>query len=106
MLMKVGRGVMALVKAEAAKASIEKPMVLVMDCGCMMNKESVEVDIRDERDEPGFEPYFVRNGVRFLVKPKIRHLADEGSLGVVVYGGGRFRRVEFSPGKVPTKERV
>jgi len=97
--MKVGKGVVTLVKAEAAKASIKKPMVLVMDCGCMMNRESVEVDIREDRDEAGFEPYFVRNGVRFLVSRKIRHLADEGSLRVTIYGGGRFRRVEFSPRK-------
>jgi hypothetical protein len=97
--MKLGRGVITLIKAEAVKASFKKPMVLVMDCGCMMNQESVEVDIREDRDEAGFEPYFVKNGVRFLVRPKIRHLADEGRLGVMIYGGGRFRRLEFSTRK-------
>lgn len=97
--MRVGRGVVALVKAEAERASIKRPMVLIMDCGCMMNQESVEVDIREDGDEPGFEPYLVKNGVRFLVSPKVRHLADRGSLGVTVYGGGRFRRLEFTPGK-------
>jgi len=98
-MMKLGRGVMALVKAEAAKASIERPVVLVMDCGCMLDQESVLVNIREDRGEPGYEPYFERDGVRFLVSPKIRHLADEGSLGVVAYGGGRFRRLEFTPKK-------
>jgi hypothetical protein len=97
--MRVGRGVIAFIKAEANRVSIKKPMVLIMDCGCMMNQESIEVDLRDDRDEPGHEFYFEKEGVRFLVSPKIRHLADRGSLGVVVYGGGRFRRLEFSPNR-------
>lgn len=96
-MMKVSGGVVELIKAEAAKASIKKPMVLIMDCGCMMNRESVEVDIREAGDEPGFEPYFIKNGVRFLVSPKIKHIADEGSLVVTVYGGGKFQRLDFVP---------
>lgn len=96
-MMRVRRGVIAFIKAESAKASIERPMVLVTDCGCIMNQESVEVDLREYGEEPGYEPYFERQGVRFLVNPKIRHLADTGSLGVVAYGGGRFRRLEFFP---------
>jgi hypothetical protein len=98
-LMKLGRGVVALVKAEAEKESIERSMVLIMDCGCMMNQESVEVDIREEDDLEGFESYFTKGGVRFVVSPKVRHLADMGRLVVATYGGGRFRRVEFSRGK-------
>lgn len=98
-MMKVGRGVMSLVKEEAAKASMKKPVVLVMDCGCMMNQESVLIDIREEGEGEGFDEYFMRDGVRFLVSRKIRHLADEGRLEVAVYGGGRFRRLEFVPNK-------
>jgi hypothetical protein len=97
--MRVGRGVIAFITAEAAKASIKKPMVIIMDCGCMMNQEAVEVDLREDRDEPGHEFYFERGGIKFLVSPKIRHLADRGRLGIVVYGGGRFKRLEFSPNK-------
>lgn len=95
--MRVGKGVMAFIKAESAKASIKRPMVVITDCGCIMNRESVVVDLREYRDEPGLEPYFERQGVRFMVSPKIRGIADGGGLGVVVYGGGRFKRLEFSP---------
>lgn len=96
-MMRVGKGVIAFIIAEAARASIKKPMVLVMDCGCMLNQESVEIDLKEDRDEPGFERYLEREGVRFLVSPKIRHIVDQGSLEVVVYGGGRFRKLEFLP---------
>lgn len=94
-MMRVRGRVIAFIKAEAAKASIKKPMILVMDCGCMMNRESVEVDLREYQDEPSHELYFEMEGVRFLVNPKIRHIADQGSLEVVSYGGGRFRKLEF-----------
>lgn len=96
-MLKVGKDVMAFIKAEATRASIKKPMVLLMDCGCMLNQESVDVDLREDRDEPGFEPYFERQGVRFLVSRKIRHLADGGRLEVEAYGGGRFKKLVFSP---------
>lgn len=95
--MRVGKGVIAFIKAESIKSSLKKPVIIVTDCGCMMNPESVEIDLREDRDEPGFEPYFELLGVRFLINPKIKHLADHGSLRVVTYGGGRFKKLEFSP---------
>ncbi len=96
--MKVGRGVFDFIRSESSKMALAKPMVVITDCGCMLNGESVEVDLKEYKDEQGLEPYFEMRGVRFMINPKIKQIADGGSLRVVSYGAGKFRRLEFSPG--------
>jgi len=96
-MLKVEDGVAKFVKEEAKRSGIEHPVVLIMDCGCMMNEETVELDIKEEGSEKGYEFYMEVKGIKFLVSPKVRHLADKGGIGVMTYGAGRFKRLEYYP---------
>jgi len=101
----IGKDVPELVYEEESKRGIRKAAVLIMDCGCMMNQETVVLDIQEETDVPeGYDFYTENNGVKFYVSPKVRKLADRGRIGVVTYGTGRYRRLEFFPEKDPSKE--
>jgi hypothetical protein len=97
-------GVVEFVREEARKSGIKRPVVLIMDCGCMMNKETVELDIKGEGTEKGYDFYLEAEGIRFFVNPKVRHLADRGRIGVMTYGAGRFKRLEFYPSDEKAEE--
>jgi hypothetical protein len=85
------------IREEAKKAGIVKPVLLLMDCGCIMNQETVELDIKEKGAEEGYEFYMEKDGVDFYVNPKVRHLVENGKISVVPYGAGRFRRLDFNP---------
>ena len=97
-MIKIGREVLKFVREEAKKTGIAKPVVLLMDCGCMLNQETVEVDIKSGPEE-GYAPYTKVDEIPFFVSPKIRHLADKGRLAVSAYGAGKFKKLEFIPGE-------
>jgi hypothetical protein len=97
-MIKVDRKVPKFVRDEAKKMGLAKPVVLIMDCGCMLNQETVEVDIRSEPEE-GYEPYTEVDGIGFFVSPKVRSLADSGRLVVTEYAAGKFKKLEFCPAK-------
>lgn len=90
-------GVIDFIREEAKKAGIVKPVLLLMDCGCIMNQETVELDIKEKGAEEGYEFYMEKDGVDFYVNPKVRHLVENGKISVVPYGAGRFRRLDFNP---------
>jgi hypothetical protein len=96
-LIALDSGVIDFIKDEAKKAGIAKPVLLIMDCGCIMNQETVELDIKAKGSEKGYEFYMEKDGVEFYVNPKVRHLAENGRVSVVSYGAGRFRRLDFNP---------
>jgi hypothetical protein len=96
-LISLDNGVIDFIKEEAKKAGIAKPVLLIMDCGCIMNQETVELDIKEKGSEEGYEFYMKKEGVEFYVNPKVRHLADKGRISVVPYGANRFRRLDFNP---------
>jgi hypothetical protein len=91
------KGVKKFVREEARKSGIKNPIVLIMDCGCMMDKETVELDIKEKGTEKGYDFYLEVDGIKFFVNPKVKHIADIGRIGVMNYGEGRFRRLEFYP---------
>lgn len=90
-------GVIDFIWEEAKKTGIAKPVLLIMDCGCIMNQETVELDIKEKGAEEGYEFYMEKDGVEFYVNPKVRPLAENGKISVVPYGAGRFRRLDFNP---------
>ncbi|MBM5804974.1 MAG: hypothetical protein FJZ49_02745 [Candidatus Verstraetearchaeota archaeon] len=47
-MLKVEDGVAEFVREEAERSGIKNPVVLIMDCGCMMNEETVELDVRED----------------------------------------------------------
>jgi hypothetical protein len=98
------RGVLEFVKEEAKRSGIKKPIVLIMDCGCMMNEETVELDIKEEGAEKGYNFYMEVEGIKFLVNPKVKRLADRGRIGIMTYGEGRFKRLEYYPSKKKAAE--
>ncbi|MCQ5377617.1 MAG: hypothetical protein NO516_06155 [Candidatus Methanomethylicia archaeon] len=94
----IEREVLEFIKSEAHRQGIKRPIVLLMDCGCMLNTDSVEVDIKEEGGEGNLVQYLVKDGITFYVSPKIRRIADKGRLSVTTYGNGKFRRLDFIPG--------
>jgi len=95
-LIALDNGVIDFIRETAKKAGIAKPVLLIMDCGCIMNQETVELDIKEKGSEEGYEFYMEKEGVEFYVNPKVRNLAENGKISVVPYGAGRFRRLDFN----------
>ncbi|MEM4720746.1 MAG: hypothetical protein QXT73_01615 [Candidatus Methanomethylicaceae archaeon] len=100
-MIEIEPGVLEFVRGEADKLGIKKPVVLIMDCGCMMNEGSVELDIKEEGPHEGYELYTEIEGIKFYIKPKVRKSAEGGRIGVKTYGAGRFKRLEFYPASCP-----
>lgn len=96
-MISIGEGVSEFVKAEAKSNGIIHPVVFLMDCGCIMNSESVEIDIREGGTEKGFDASVNQDGVRFFVHPRVMHLAEGGSIEVVTYATGRYKKLVFFP---------
>lgn len=95
-MIRIDKNVPEFVREDAKSHGIKSPVVLIMDCGCMMNQEAVVLDIRSGPEE-GYEPYTEADGIKFLVSPKVKALADRGRIGVFTYGAGRFKRLDFFP---------
>jgi len=93
----IERGVIEFVKEEAKRLGIKRPAVLILDCGCMMNDQAVELDIKEDRPYEEYEFYTEVSGVKFYVKSKIRRAVEGGKIGLKTYGAGRFKRLEFYP---------
>lgn len=96
-MIEIEPGVIEFVKDEAKRLGINKPAVLILDCGCIMNQESVELDIKEDRQYEGFEQYTEVDGIKFYIKSKIKSAAEGGKIKLKTYGAGRFRRLEFYP---------
>jgi hypothetical protein len=95
-LISIDRDVPNFVREDAKRQGIENPVVLIMDCGCMMNQEGVVLDIKSH-SEDGYEPYREVDGIKFFISPKVKASADGGRIGIFTYGAGRFKRLEFFP---------
>ena len=96
-MIKVESGVADFVRGEAKSQGILYPVVLIMDCGRIMNQETIELDIKDENDAKGYDFYTEVDGLRFYINPKVRLLADKGKIFVTPYGADRFKRLDYSP---------
>lgn len=98
-VIRIEKDVLEFIKSEAVKQGIRRPIVLLMDCGCMLNTDSVEVDIKEEGGQGNLIRYLEKDGIAFYVSPKIREIADKGGLRVTTYANGKFRRLDFIPGQ-------
>lgn len=96
-MISIGKGVVEFVKAEAKVIGISRPVVLLIDCGCIMNSESVEIDIRESGSEKGFDTCVNLEGVRFFVHPKVMRVVEGGSIEVETYATGKFKKLVFVP---------
>jgi hypothetical protein len=96
-MIKVEKDVADFVHGEAKSQGIKRPVVLIMDCGCILNQETIELDIKDENDTTGYDFYTLVDGLKFYINPKLKHLADTGKIFVFSYGEGKFKRLDYSP---------
>ncbi|MCX8182344.1 MAG: hypothetical protein N3D12_04440 [Candidatus Methanomethyliaceae archaeon] len=96
-MIEIDAGVIEFVKNEAKRLGINRPAVLILDCGCMMNEEAVELDIKEDQHYEGYELYNEVEGIKFYIKSKIRRAAEGGKIGLKTYGAGKFKRLEFYP---------
>jgi hypothetical protein len=94
-MIELEEGVIDYVQEEAKSQGLKHPVVLIMDCGCILSQETVELDIQEIEKAKGYEFYMEAEGVNFFISPKVRHLADSGKIVIESYGAGRFKRLAY-----------
>ena len=96
-MIELEEGVIDYIQEEAKSQGLKHPVVLIMDCGCILVQGAVELDIQEIEKAKGYEFYIEAKWVNFFINPKVRQAADSGMIGIESYGAGRFKRLAYHP---------